>query len=406
MSETIRAAASGPARPAALRASALCAAALALAGCATGPLMPTDWDLRSTETLNTAAAARMATVARPAADDRGVISYPGYQVALARRGDTVRTLAARIGVDADALAARNAIASDVILQGGEVLLIPGRVAEPLAAAPVDVAAIATTALDRAQGAAPAAAPPAPPPPAPAAGPPRPVVQMGAEPKRHRVLRGESAFTIARLYNVPVEALAEWNGLGPGLALREGQTLLIPPFAETPPPATATATAAAAPPGAGSPTPTPPSAARPLPQEQTAPAAAPLPAPPSPGLAAGRTAASASRFAMPAEGAIIRAFSPQRPGIDIAAAAGAPVRAAADGTVMRATRDTNGITLVLIRHEDDLVTVYANIADLEVTQGATVRRGQQIARVAAGDRPFLRFDVRRGVDAIDPAPFLQ
>ena len=43
--------------------------------------------------------------ARPAADARGIISYPGYQVAVARRGDTVDSLAARIGLPAGDLAA-------------------------------------------------------------------------------------------------------------------------------------------------------------------------------------------------------------------------------------------------------------------------------------------------------------
>ncbi|MFN6979635.1 MAG: LysM peptidoglycan-binding domain-containing protein, partial [Gemmobacter sp.] len=239
-----------------VRAALVVPALVALAACGDGPMFPSDWDLRSRESLTTADAARSATVPRPRGDDRGVISYPGYQVVVARRGDTVRTVAGRIGVGADALASRNAIQPDVALQGGEVLLVPGRVAEPTLAsgaapaAPVDVTAIATTALDRAQGSAQPGA-------APAAAPPRPVVQAGTEPLRHRVLRGESAYTIARRYNVPVRALAEWNGLTGDFTVREGQTLLIPPFAETPPPATAVMSA----PGSGSPTPTPPSAAR-------------------------------------------------------------------------------------------------------------------------------------------------
>jgi len=42
-----------------------------------------------------------------------------------------------------------------------------------------------------------------------------------------VARGETAFTIARLYNVSVRALSDWNGLGPDLEVREDQYLLIP-----------------------------------------------------------------------------------------------------------------------------------------------------------------------------------
>ena len=48
-----------------------------------------------------------------------------------------------------------------------------------------------------------------------------------DPVRHRVEPGETAYSIARLYGVSVTALASWNGLGPDLAVRENQELLIP-----------------------------------------------------------------------------------------------------------------------------------------------------------------------------------
>ena len=48
-----------------------------------------------------------------------------------------------------------------------------------------------------------------------------------DPVRHRVESGETAYSIARLYGVSVTALASWNGLGPDLAVRENQELLIP-----------------------------------------------------------------------------------------------------------------------------------------------------------------------------------
>ena len=50
---------------------------------------PLDFDLRGNfgKAPSTAAAARQATANRPKPDDRGIISYPGYQVAVARRGD-------------------------------------------------------------------------------------------------------------------------------------------------------------------------------------------------------------------------------------------------------------------------------------------------------------------------------
>ena len=48
-----------------------------------------------------------------------------------------------------------------------------------------------------------------------------------EPIRHKVSRGETAFTISRLYNVSIRSLAEWNGLDSNFTIREDQYLLIP-----------------------------------------------------------------------------------------------------------------------------------------------------------------------------------
>ena len=68
---------------------ALGASALALAGCIdTGAL---DWDLRRGAGA-TSEAARQATAAAPTPDGNGIISYPDYQLATARRGETVNAV--------------------------------------------------------------------------------------------------------------------------------------------------------------------------------------------------------------------------------------------------------------------------------------------------------------------------
>ncbi len=155
---------------------------------------------------------------RPRPDDRGVISYPNYQVVVARRDDTIRGIAIRLGLDANELAEYNGIGPDVILRRDEIIALPSRVTEPSPATgaiatgpiqPFDVTAVATTALDRADaaGTGVTATPIAPAATAPAA----PVVR-GTEPIRHQVQRGETVFSISRLYNVPVTNIAEWNGL--------------------------------------------------------------------------------------------------------------------------------------------------------------------------------------------------
>ncbi len=386
-----------------MRLGLVTASVLALSACTMPEL---DWDLRNGGGgLDTTAGAAQATRARPSPDDRGILSYPGYQVAVARRGDTVASLAIRVGVDPLELGRVNAIIPTDTLRAGETLVLPRRVSEPpagtagsgITSGPIDVTTLAGNAIARAGT------------PSPAATPPLPVAPAGPEPLRHQVKRGETAYSIARTYNVSARALADWNGLGPDLALREGQFLLIP--TTTSPPSRSVDEAAPAKtsaPGAGSPTPVPPSAATPLPAENPAPASKPAPGTPgSPNLATERTAATATALAMPVQGKIIRPFSKGgNEGIDIAAAAGTPVVAAADGTVAAVTKDTGQVPIVVIRHADGLLTVYAGIDKLTVAKGSTVKRGQQIAVVRAADPSFLHFQVRRGVDAIDPMGFLQ
>lgn len=367
------------------------ASALALSACVNTNEL--DWDLRGNGG-DTTAAARQATAPAPRADANGIISYPDYQMATARRGETVASMAGRLGLNAGDLARANAVRAEDPLREGELLLLPTRVAavpQPAigSGGSVDVAAIATTALDEvgSSGVTPAAAAPA-----------------GAQPLTHRVARGETAFTIARAYNVSAKSLADWNQLGADMAVREGQTLIIP-IATGPAP---NPEPVPTPPGAGTPTPEPPSAAQPLPDEDIPTASETAKAtPPSPDLGEAATAASAAAFAMPVQGKIIRGYDKKsNQGIDIAAAPGTSVSAAASGTVAAVTKDTDQVPIVVIRHDGGLLTVYAGLDALKVKKGDTVKRGQAIGAVRRGDPAFLHFEVRKGVDSLDPMTYLQ
>lgn len=395
---------------------------LALAGCALVALAACDesgefdYDLRNFGQIgfDTSAAARQATATRPTPDARGVISYPNYQVAVASRGDTVSSVAARVGVDAAELARYNAVAVNAELNKGEVLALPRRVSDSAAPASaattpgalgseaIDITTIASSAIDRAATSQPAAAPA--PAPTPAAAAPAKVQPAGAEPIRHKVARGETAYSIARYYNVSAKSLAEWNGLPADLSVREGQYLLIPVASASPPKTLAATTQ----PGQGSPTPEPPSAAKPLPAEAPAKASAPVDKSAAPDLGASRTVASNSaKFAMPVSGAVIRPYAKgKNDGVDLAAAAGTAVKAADAGTVAAITKDTEQVPILVLRHEGGLLTVYANIDAISVQKGDSVKRGQSIAKVRAGEPGFLHFEVRKGYDSVDPMPYLQ
>ncbi len=368
-----------------------------LAACDT----PLDFDLRDLANgFDTSQSVENMPI-RPRADNRGVISYPNYQVVVAQKDDSMISIAARLGLSASDLARFNGIGPDVALRSGELVALPTRVSEPSPAtgaaqtgpiqpSTVDVTAIATTALDRAgpQAAAPAT-------PTPVTAP------SGTEPARHKVKRGETVFSISRIYDVPVRAVADWNGLGPDLNVREGQFLLIPQAGQSAP-----ETAPAVAPGTGSETPVPPSATLPLPDETPS---VPVPAaevPEAPDLGTTTTTDSTARLAYPVQGNIIRAYAAGRnEGIDIGVPAGTSVKAAAAGTVAAVTTDTSGVAIVVLKHDGGLLTVYTNLEGLTVAKDASVSRGQVIGKVRAGDPSFLHFEVRRGLTSADPAEFL-
>ena len=100
------------------------------------------------------------------------------------------------------------------------------------------------------------------------------------------------------------------------------------------------------------------------------------------------------------------------GVDIAAEAGTPVVAAADGTVYTFYSDETMGKTVVIRHSGGYTTRYASLAEeLAVAPGDTVTMGQQIGCVgqsalletAIGDH--VHFSVTYNDKNMDPADFL-
>ena len=125
------------------------------------------------------------------------------------------------------------------------------------------------------------------------------------------------------------------------------------------------------------------------------------------LPAERIRRSASRFAMPVNGSILRGYQKAvNDGIDIGAAAGSPVKAAADGVVAAITKDQLGAPIIVLKHDGGLLTVYAGVDGVTLTTGTLVKRGQTIAVVKSGNPSFLHFEVRQGLESVDPLPYLQ
>lgn len=98
---------------------------------------------------------------------------------------------------------------------------------------------------------------------------------------------------------------------------------------------------------------------------------------------------------------------KHPGVDISAAAGAPIVAANDGLVLYSFNAMRGYgNAVLLLHADRSVTLYAHCRATYVFAGQHVRRGEIIAEVGAtglAHGPHLHFEWRLDGQPRDPAP---
>jgi murein DD-endopeptidase MepM/ murein hydrolase activator NlpD len=104
------------------------------------------------------------------------------------------------------------------------------------------------------------------------------------------------------------------------------------------------------------------------------------------------------------------FSPSgHTGLDVAAPQGTPIRAAADGEVIKAVFATDGYGgLVIIAHPSGYETWYAHLSRFSVKVGERVARGEQIGLMGStgfSTGPHLHFEVRQDGQLRDPLKFL-
>ena len=93
------------------------------------------------------------------------------------------------------------------------------------------------------------------------------------------------------------------------------------------------------------------------------------------------------------------------GINIQAPSGEPIKATNDGTIVLVSRGVNQPTVVLIRHDSEILSAYSNISDVNLSKGDRVIRGQIIGVVSTG-ADHLHFEIIKGTERIDPITFLE
>lgn len=97
------------------------------------------------------------------------------------------------------------------------------------------------------------------------------------------------------------------------------------------------------------------------------------------------------------------------GVDISAAFGEPVRAAADGTVQAADMATGYGRQIIIDHGNGIETLYGHLSGFAVTAGQEVSRGQIIGYVGMSGRatgPHLHYEVRIHNTPVNPHRYLR
>ncbi|MGF1537909.1 MAG: peptidoglycan DD-metalloendopeptidase family protein [Elainellaceae cyanobacterium] len=100
------------------------------------------------------------------------------------------------------------------------------------------------------------------------------------------------------------------------------------------------------------------------------------------------------------------------GVDLEAAAGTPVLAVDSGTVAFAGEQGSYGNLVVINHSDGLQSRYAQLGEIQVRVGQSVRQGEAIATSgqSAAVSPHLHFEVRENSDmgwvAQDPSNYVE
>ncbi|MGH0028543.1 MAG: M23 family metallopeptidase [Myxococcota bacterium] len=189
--------------------------------------------------------------------------------------------------------------------------------------------------------------------------------------------GETVYRLSRYYDVSPAAIVRANGIRDVSAVPVGARLVIP-GARRKPPADSIALASIAP------VPTAPGAIRQTDLDLVWPLRGRL----------------SSRFGW-------RRGRPHE-GIDIAARAGTPIRAAEAGRVIHSGWLGGYGRVVIVKHAGRYSTVYAHNRKNKVKKGAFVEKGQVLAEVGStgnASGPHLHFEVRRDRKPLDPMGFL-
>ena len=339
-----------------------------------------------------------------------------------RKGDTVRKLAIRYGTTIAAIMKANGLKRPTDLAVGMPLTIPSLTASSTRAG---TASAATAREERAETAREAREDTG-----------EAETTRPGMPATYRTQRGDTIYAIGRKFKISPIEIEQLNGFSPSTHLRTGQVVKLPgattdetvagrqvavvdhprPHTTIPSPTASLVTSDSQPPDHMVPYSSLPGHVVPYanlpghvvpPQRPLVPPVAVMPPQQQPQPPAGPpdaqvVLAGRGLFTWPVNGPILSGFGPKpggqnNDGVDISAPDGAPVRASASGDVVYAGNAVPGFgNVVLIKHEDGWVTVYAHLSRTEVKIKDHVSQGDEIGQVGesgGASQPEVHFEIR-------------
>ncbi len=334
---------------------------------------------------------QLETLTRDEPDSRGIITYDTYQILIASGNETIAQISERLGIAPEKLALYNGLIPNYRPREREMIALPEDQFKGKSGWSTE---ITSTAIEKSNDT-------------------KIKISSADNPLRHRIKEGDTVYSIAREYNVSVNAIATWNGLGPDLDIKLGREIIIPATM-----------------GTASKTNTEKKPSSKLikkvkdsklvvkqdvsseenfEKSQKTESEAELDTLPSVDII------SVKPFIAPVKGTIVSKYnqaqgSQNNNGIDYETAIGAVVKVVSDGDVVLISDIVGGNgKIILIKHNNDLITIYGRLMNINVEKGQEVIQGQKIGEVTKdsdNNRGLIHFEVRKGMKSIDPETMIR
>lgn len=347
----------------------------------------------------------------PKADPDGIFQFDNRRYVEVRRDETLYDVARRANEDPLVIAELNKISPDQSLQPGKVLLLPYRAPANETGTRVGEETTSEQEID--------------------------ISGRTENYFRHRVQKGETAYSIANLYDISVRTLADWNELDADFSVKEGEVLIIPApkqiieederqlpdSSETPESEDVTEeentessenTAPETVVDEEPETPTPSINEEEstfkevvVDEETSQSEVETAEAVESDEIDCDNFSPAQFGFISPLRGELIEDYSNQsdgNKGLNISAPVGSPVFAIGEGKVALISDLAEGTKVLLVLHDCNIFSIYQNLQDITLARGDVVAQGQKIGTLdeALG---YLHFEIRIGPDSVDPKEYI-